>query len=128
MRICLALTLFAAACTAAGTDSKLPSASFTPHAQNAIDTSVACGDSVAYNGDTSPDVNYAYTYNAAGELVHAEGVFTAGGPDDAIDYGYDAAGDFTSMNEVDGSAGSKISATYDATNGMTDYNESWAGP
>ncbi len=30
-----------------------------------------------------------------GELTHAEGVFTAGGPDDSIDYGYDAAGDFT---------------------------------
>jgi YD repeat-containing protein len=129
MRLCLALTLFAAACTAANDPTKLPSASLSPHLQNAQDTTVACGDSVAFNGDSSPDLSYAYTYNAAGELSHAEGAWTAGGPDDKVDYAYDANGNMTNMTEADGTtSGSVITETFDATNGLTDYTWSAFAP
>jgi YD repeat-containing protein len=130
MRIVLGCSLLAvAACgTTSADDHKVPGASLTPKPDTGT-VSQPCGDSIAWNGDASPDAIYTYAYNAAGELTGATGVFTAGGPDDVIAYGYDAAGDFTSMTESDGSGGwtSDITAAYDPTDGLTDYDTSWAG-
>jgi YD repeat-containing protein len=116
--------LIAAGCTSSSPDaSKVPGASLTPRADTAA--AVACGDSVAWYGDASPDLVYSFTYNAADELVHANGVFAAGGANDVIDYTWDAAGNFTGMTEGDGSYQNTITAAYDTTNGMTDYATSY---
>nr|HEX4317971.1 hypothetical protein [Kofleriaceae bacterium] len=127
----LALVSTAAACgvTTPDADHKLPSASLTPHPQSA-DIAVACGDDVTWNADVTPDAHYAYTYNAAGQLVHEEGVYAAGYANDEVDFSYDAAGDFTHMQDSDGSGGwtSTIDAAYDAVNGMTDYATATTGP
>src|SRR5580692_10780024 len=129
MRTLIGLSLFAAACGTTSPDAhKVPGASLTPRPDTGT-VSQPCGDSIAWNGDTSPDVVYSYAYDAAGDLVGATGVYTAGGPNDVIAYTYDAAGDFTSMTESDGSGGwsSDITAAYDAAGDMTDYDWSWAG-
>ncbi len=126
MRTKLGLVLLVASCTSSSTtDFKLPSASLTPRADTATMT-VACGDAIAWDGDATPDLTYAFSYNASGELTHADGVYAAGGPDDQIDYTWDANGDFTHMNESNGSYQSTINETYDPTNGLTDYATSWS--
>ena len=121
--------LLAAACTSAPSEHKLPSATLTPHLDSAPTTS-PCGEDVAWNGDTTPDIRYAFSYDGNGLLVHADGVVTAGGPDDVYDYTYDAAENLTHMAEVYGTyGGTDITAAYDPTNGLTSYSWSstWNG-
>jgi YD repeat-containing protein len=121
--------LLAVGCASSPSDHKLPSATFTPH----LDSTPAanpCGDDIAFYGDPSPDLRYAFTYDGNGLVTHAEGVFTAGGPDDAIDYTWDASDNLTHMLEANGSNGStEITAAYDATNGLTSYTwgATWGG-
>ena len=126
MRTKLGLVLLVAGCTSSPTDHKLPSASLTPRADTAA-TSIACGDAIAFDGDATTDLTYGFSYNSAGEMIHADGVYAAGGPDDEVAYTWDASGDFTGMNENNGFGGSQsvINESYDPTNGLTDYATSW---
>jgi YD repeat-containing protein len=116
--------LLAAACTAAPSEHKLPSATLTPHLDSTPTTN-PCGEDVAWNGDTTPDMRYAFSYDGNGLLVHADGVETAGGPDDVYDYTYDGNENMTNMVETFGTyGGTNITAAYDPTNGLTNYT--WA--
>jgi hypothetical protein len=113
--------LFAAAGCTSDSDAKLPSAQFTPH----LDTTaspIACGDDVALYGDTTPDLRYAYTYDTAGLLSHAEGVFTAGGADETTDYTWSGY-NMTHMLDQNGwgSARTEINESYDGSSNLTDY-------
>ena len=128
MRAGLTLSLLVAGCTS-GTDHPLPSATFTPHLDSQT-TTVACGDDIALYGATSPDLRYRYTYDPAGQLVHATGAYAAGGTDDAIDYTYDATGNMTHLLETRGwgDARVEIAAGYDATNGLVDYTYDVTAP
>jgi YD repeat-containing protein len=113
--------LLAAACTSSPQEHKLPSATLTPHL-SAAPTAQPCGDDVAWNGDTSPDIRYAFTYDNNGLLTHSDGVVTAGGPDDVTDYAYDSNGDLTHLLDVYGTYGrTEITAAYDPTNGLDNY-------
>ena len=124
----IGLVVLAVGCTQAPADHKLPSASITPHLDT-VQSTVACGDDIALYGATTPDVRYTYTYNPAGQLAHADGVYSAGGTNDAIDYAYDGAGNFTHMVETHGFGDSQveITADYDPTNGLLDYTWDYAG-
>ena len=135
MRAGYGIGLFAVGCTSAPADHKLPSARFAPHLDSNT-AAIACGEDVAWNGDTTPDERFAFTYDGNGFLTHADGAFAAGGSNESIDYSYDADGNFTGMVDTNGFGGSQsqIAADYDATNGLvdyawsyasTDYNDSW---
>lgn len=123
----LGFALLAVGCTSSE-DRKLPSATFTPHLDNA-QSSVACGDDVAFYGATTPDLRFTFTYGAAGELTHAEGVYTAGGANNTIDYTYNASGLFTHMVEAHawGDSSAEITATYDATDNLLNYRYDTSG-
>jgi len=127
MRKGIALVIFATACSGSSSSHKLPSATLTRHL-DARDSAVACGDDIALNGKATPDARYTYAFDGNGVVVHADGVFTAGGPNDAIDYTYDADYNLTHMVETRGfgDSQSEILAAYDPTNGLTDYNWSWS--
>ena len=119
----LAFTLVG--CTSGSTDHKLPGASFTPHLDSAPATAV-CGDDLTLYDHTAPDVRYTYTYGSDGFITHAEGVYTAGGADDTVDYSWGAAG-MTHLLETRGwgDARYEITAAYDAANDLVDYT--WDG-
>jgi YD repeat-containing protein len=130
-----AFALLVVGCTSSSPDHKLPSATFTPHL-SAHDTAVVCGDDVTIGSDTSPDLRYAFTYDPNGLLTHAEGVFSAGGANNTVDYSYDGSGNFTHMlSQHDwGDATQEIGASYDGSNNLidytwqyssTDYNDQW---
>jgi YD repeat-containing protein len=119
--------LFAIGCTTSSSSHKLPSASFTPHPDLNTEA-VACGEDVALDGHTTPDLRYAFTFDASGALVHATGTYAAGGPDNVIDYTYNATGEMTHMLAVHGwnDTQSEITAHYDDTGSMLDYTSGWA--
>ena len=118
------LSLLAVGCTSADGPQAptVPSGQLTPHREAAADA-VACGDDVAFGADSGPDIRYAYAYAANGQIAHATGVYAAGGSDDEIDYGWDAAGNFTSYVESNGPGQSQatLTAAYDAAANLTDY-------
>jgi YD repeat-containing protein len=122
--LCAALgfALLPSACTSSDAPAILPGATVTPHLKS-LATAVACGDDVAFYGDASPDIRYTYTYNSAGFVTQATGVYAAGGPNDSIDYTWDAAENFTHYLETNGPDQSRveIAAAYDASNDLTDY-------
>jgi len=117
----LGFALLVCGCTSSD-DRKLPSASFTPHLDS-NESSVACGDDVALFGATTPDLRYTFTYNAAGALTHADGVYTAGGANDTIDYQYNATGYMTHMLQTRawGDAQVEITAQYDGSDNLITY-------
>ena len=125
----LGFAMLVVGCTSEAGPQQLPSASMTPHLAAQV-AAVACGEDVAFDSDPSPDIRYAFTYDANGELTHASGAYAAGGSNDSIDYSYDAAGDFTGMAETNGYGGgnSAITATYDASSDLLDYTWSYASP
>jgi hypothetical protein len=133
MRIGFGLVLFAAGCSSAP-DSKLPTATFTPHLANAAATDVACGDDIALYGDTTPDLRYLYTYDGQGRITHAAGTYADGSPDDAIDYTWDGW-NITHMVQAHGWGDSRTEIT-EAFNGVNltsytwdytqaDYHDAW---
>jgi hypothetical protein len=113
--------LFAAGCASQDSDPKLPSATFTPHLDTQA-TPIACGDDLALYGDTTPDLVYAYTYDATGMLSHVEGVYAAGGADETTDYTWSGY-NMTHMLDQNGwgSARTEITETYDANSNLLDY-------
>ena len=118
----LALLLAAAGCTSSqDPDAKLPSAQFTPHLDNAA-TPIACGDNVALYNDATPDLRYAYTYDANGMLSHAEGTYAAGGADETVDYAW-SGDNMTHMLDQNGWGGARteINESYDANANLLDY-------
>jgi hypothetical protein len=92
---------------------------------------LACGDLVALDGDTSPDLTYAYSYDRFGDLVHATGVFAAGGPPDLVDQTYDNLGHTTHALETREASGARIEQTfdYDTLGELVDYtfDQQWPG-
>jgi YD repeat-containing protein len=122
MRIRLGLVLFIFGC-ASPTEKKLPSAAVTPRSLDARPANAACGDSITINGGTAPDLRYAYDYDGDGNLVHATGVFTAGGPNDDITYTYDNLDRMTHMLETHGWGDTRyeITANYDSLGELVTY-------
>ena len=114
----LGFGLFAAACgTNDDSTDRLPSASLTPHTRS-LTAAVACGDDIALYGAATPDLRYTFTYNSDGYMTHADGVYTAGGANDTIDYSFDSAQRFTHMLQTHGWGDSRteIGETYDGDN------------
>ncbi|MEP6861355.1 MAG: hypothetical protein ABJE66_12075 [Deltaproteobacteria bacterium] len=120
------------ACTSSP-DPVVPGASLTPHV-SALQSSVACGDDVAFYGATSPDLRYLYTWDTGGFLTHATGTYAAGGVNDEVSY--DWSGDnLVHMLETRayGDARYELTeafngdnlATYAWTTQSADYNDGW---
>jgi hypothetical protein len=134
-KLFLGFGLLAAACGDNAQSDHVPSASLTPHTRSDTTSTVACGDDVALYNDATPDLRYAYTYDSGGRLTHLEGVYTAGGADDSIDYTWDNQDRFTHMLETNswgyrveiGEAydGDNLTSYTYATTG-TDYNDAWS--
>ena len=127
MRMRLGLVLFIFGC-ASPTEKKLPSASVTPRTLDARPANAACGDEITLNGGTAPDLRYAYDYDGDGNLVHATGVYTAGGANDDITYTYDNLDRMTHLLETRGWGDTRyeITANYDSLGQLVTYltNES----
>lgn len=116
-----------AGCAAEPTTEKLlPSASFTPHLES-TSSSVACGEDVAFYGAATPDLTYAFSYDADSRLTHAQGLWTDG-TIDTIDYAYDGD-NFAHMLAVNGwdNSQTEITASYDAGN-LVEYTWAATGP
>lgn len=128
MRLSLGLALFIFGCTSPS-DHKVPSASITPHL-DARPTDAACGDDISLYGAATPDLSYTYGYDNAGRMVHATGVYAAGGSNDDITYGYDNLDRMTSMVETRGWGDTRyqITADYDTLGNLVDYAWDANGP
>jgi hypothetical protein len=122
MRMRLGLVVFIFGC-ASPTAKKLPSASVTPRTLDARPANAACGDAITLNGAAAPDLRYAYDYDGDGNLVHATGVFTAGGPNDDVTYTYDNLERMTHMLETHGWGDTRyeITANYDSLGQLVTY-------
>lgn len=106
---------------------KLPSATFTPHLESR-QASVACGADVAYNGNATWDLRYAYTYDSGGRLVAGSGTWAAPNSNVVDTFAYTYAGDnFTGYVYTSGWDGSQeaIDVDYDAADNMTNYTWSY---
>jgi hypothetical protein len=103
----------------------LPSASLTPRAvrHTAAQAPQPCGDDIAYNGDSSPDLTLDYSYDGFGRVAGAIGTYTAGGSNDVIVYAYNNLDQLTSYQESNAYGGMTISQTqsYDALGDMVSY-------
>jgi YD repeat-containing protein len=121
MRTRLGLALFIFGCTSPS-EHKLPSASITPHL-DARPTDAACGDDVSLYGAATPDLSYTYDYDNAGRMVHATGVYAAGGANDDVTYSYDNLDRMTGMLETRGWGDTRyqITADYDTLGQLVDY-------
>jgi len=123
LRLGLALFIFGGSfgCTSPA-EHKLPSASITPKLDSRP-ANAACGDDITLNGDTAPDLRYAYDFDGDGNLTHATGVYTAGGANDSIDYTYDNLDRMTHMLESRGWGDTRfeITADYDTLGELVDY-------
>lgn len=106
---------------------KLPTATFTPHIASQ-ETSVACGEDVAFNGDASWDLRYAFDYDSDGRLASGTGTWANATAVDTFAYTY-AGDNFTSYLYTSGWDNSQesVDATYDASNNMVGYSWSYAG-
>jgi len=126
-------------CTSpADTEKHLPGATFTPHLDSRP-ADAACTDSIAFNGDATPDLVYTYSYDSNGWLSQATGVFTAGGPNDVITYSFNAFGEITHLLETNGvdfsldtntvdTARYEITSDYDASGALLDSTFDIASP
>jgi hypothetical protein len=112
---------------ASESEKKLPSAQFTPQVQTASD--VACGEDIAFYGNTSPDLRYTFAYDSGGRIQSANGVWVADNVTDTTAYTWtgDNVTHILSTSGWDGSTAT-IDATYHATNGLTNYSYAVAGP
>jgi len=106
---------------------KLPTATFTPHL-TAHDASIACGEDVAYNGNPTWDLRYAFVYDANDRLTSGTGTWANAAAVDTFAYTY-AGDNFTSFVYTSGWDNSQetVDVTYDASNNMTGYAWSYAG-
>jgi YD repeat-containing protein len=120
MRTSLGIAFVLVGCSSAP-EQKLPTASFTPHLDSQP-TSVACGEDIAFYGNPAPDLRYAFTYDAAGRLSHADGAWASSGPTDTIDYTW-AGDNLAHMLSVSGWDASEyeVTAHYAADNSLVDY-------
>jgi hypothetical protein len=82
-----AVLVLAAACNAPAPP-VLPSASVTPHlAPRSV--SPACGLDTTWQGSTTPDLSYRFSYDEHGRLAHARGTYARGYGEELADYAYD---------------------------------------
>ena len=123
----LVLALLVAGCASESDPKQLPSASFTPHFQTQS-ASVACGEDIAFYGNPSPDLRYAFAYDGDGRITSANGVWLADNVTETTAYTW-SGDNLTHMLSTSGWDGSTmaIDAAYGA-NGLTDYTWSVAGP
>lgn len=105
---------------------KLPTATFTPHLTSQA-ASVACGADVAYNGNSTWDLRYAYLYDSDGRLASGTGTWANAAAVDTFAYTY-AGDDFSSYVYTSGWDNSQetVNAAYDAANNMVSYTWSYA--
>jgi YD repeat-containing protein len=118
----LVFSILLAACSS---EPKLPSATFTPHLDSQ-ETSVACGADLAWNGNPTWDLRYAYNYDAAGRLVAGTGTWAQGNAVDTFSYSY-AGDNFAGYVYTSGWDGSQeaVDAAYDADDNLTAYTWSY---
>lgn len=134
LKHCLLSTVFVplVACTSSPAPI-VPGASLTPHV-SALESSVACGDDVAFYGATAPDVRYLYTWDAGSHLTHATGAYAAGGANDEVSYDWNgdnlvhmletrAYGD--ARYELTEAYNGDDLSTYGWTTQSADYNDGW---
>jgi len=110
-----------AACTRPSSRA-LPGASYTPHLRASVATR-ACGEDVAYDGHSSPDETYSYSYDDFGRLAGAIGSYPYGGDDETTAYAYDNLDHETHMLDTLPSGGGTIEivADYDTLGDLVDY-------
>jgi YD repeat-containing protein len=120
MRAVLFLAALAACSSQASP--KLPGGSITPHLDG-NPANAACGDDVAYDGDSTPDIRYRYAYDSLGRLSHETGTYAAGS-DDSIDYTWDHLDHMTHMVQTRGwyDTAYEIVADYDVLGDLVDYS------
>ena len=126
-RTAIGLALVTAACSADSPEPKLPSATFAPHLE-AQATSVACGQEIAFYGNATPDLRYAFVYDAAGRMTQANGVWLADGETETSSYTY--SGDKLASISSTSSYGAQASllVTYDASDNLVGYDWSASAP
>lgn len=100
----------------------LPGASITPHLRGRPVTP-ACGYDVTYPGSDFAVVRYRFRYNAEGRLLHSQGSYRDGGPDDTVDYQYDNLGHRTHVLDNRGKLATKteITENYNTLGDLIDY-------
>lgn len=128
MRTALGLSIVLVAligCTSSSPERQLPTAQFTPHLDSQ-ETSIACGEDVAYYGNPSPDLRYLFTYDSAGRLTLATGTWADNGPTDTVTYAW-AGDNLTHVLSTSGWDNSQyeITAHYDAQSNLLDYTWSY---
>ena len=116
--------LLLAACSSSPeteTETPLPSATNTPHLKS-LATGLACGEDIAFYGATTPDLRYAFNYDNADRMVHANGVWVESGTVDTTDYTWESF-NVTNILSVSGWDGStaEIDASYDANDDLLEY-------
>ena len=115
-----ALLILLVACNAPQVK-RLPSATTTPTTRIAR-TTQACGFTVAYEGQSY--ARYHYTYDDFGRVASVLGHFTAGGPDDRIDYAYDHLDHLTHATEAATAANrAEQTYSYDTLGDLIEYTE-----
>jgi YD repeat-containing protein len=121
MKRALLFAAFVAACNTPASP-KLPGGSITPHLDG-NPANAACGDDIAYDGDTGIDVSYRYAYDALGRLSHATGTYAVGSAD-SIDYTWDHLDHMTHLFETRQWWGTsqEIIEDYDALGDLVDYS------
>jgi hypothetical protein len=126
MRASLAIVVVVGCAAPTGERAMLPGASPTKRGTTAT---AACGEDITYGAATSPSLRYAYTRDARGRLVHAEGAFAAGGRDDSIDYGYDNLDHVVAMVQAraSGDAREETVTDYDTLGDVVGYTDTLRG-
>jgi YD repeat-containing protein len=112
-----------AACSSSPSDTKqLPSATFTPHFEAQSASNVACGEDIAFYGNPSPDLSYAFSYDSEGRITAANGVWAYDGSTEDTTYSWSGWNltNMLSTSSYDGSSW-EITAAYNAQDALTDY-------
>lgn len=124
----MASALLIAACSSSPTENPLPSATNTPHLQS-MTTNVACGQDVAFYDSATPDLRYAFTYDAGARLLNADGVWLESGTVDTTDYTW-AGDNVTNILSTSGWDGSEeeLTASYDAADNLLAYTYAFTSP
>jgi YD repeat-containing protein len=116
------LILAAVAACSSPSSPRLPGGSITPHLEGNPANS-ACGDDVAYDGDTTPDVRYRYAFDGLGRVSHETGTDATGTPD-SIDYTWDHLDHMTHMVQTRAAYETRyeIVEDFDALGDLVDYS------
>jgi YD repeat-containing protein len=116
-------------CSSSPSDKQLPSATFTPHFEAQSASNVACGEDIAFYGNPSPDLTYAFAYDNQGRITAANGVWAYDGSTEDTLYTWNGWNltNMLSTSSYDGSTW-EITAAYNAQNALTDYTWEVAGP